>query len=115
MAIFDTEQELVDIVSTSSYGQQAAIFTNEASTSSSYLLDVLSTSVGRVNINTQCGRSPDTIPFSGRKSSAMGTMSISAAINEFSIETVVAAKFNDKNEEILRNFANSSNFLAPVV
>ena len=40
----------------------------------SRLLDVLGTSVGRININTQCGRSPDTVPFSGRRSSALGTM-----------------------------------------
>ena len=34
------------------------------------LVDSLSSIVGRININVQCGRSPDVVPFSGRRSSA---------------------------------------------
>ena len=48
--------------------------------------------VGRVNLNTQCGRSPDELPFSGRRSSALGTMSVSEALRAFSTETLVAGK-----------------------
>ena len=48
--------------------------------------------MGRVNLNTQCGRSPDELPFSGRRSSALGTMSVSEALRAFSTETLVAGK-----------------------
>ena len=75
------------------------------------LLDILSTAVGRVNVNTQCGRSPDVVPFSGRRSSAMGTMSVSQALREFSIETVVAAKASPANEELLQSTMSHSRFL----
>jgi len=52
-------------------GQQAAIFTSDAAAAAP-LADALATVVGRININAQCGRSPDTVPFSGRRSSAQG-------------------------------------------
>merc|ERR1712232_988647 len=47
---------------------------------------------GKININSQCSRSPDVLPFSGRRSSAMGVMSISNIINEFSVPTVISYK-----------------------
>ena len=55
-----------------------------------------STVVGRININTQCGRSPDNVPFSGRRSSSMGTMSVAEALRAFSVETVVAYSAKDE-------------------
>lgn len=56
-------------------GQQSAIFTSDQmSSEAASLVDSLSTIVGRININAQCQRSPDSFPFSGRRSSAMGTM-----------------------------------------
>ena len=61
----------------SPFGQQAAVFTGEPEKCAP-LLDTLAMSVGRVNINSQCQRGPDTLPFSGRKSSALGTLSVSA-------------------------------------
>lgn len=67
-----------------------------------------------MNINTQCGRSPDSLPFSGRRSSALGTMSITEAIDVFSIPVVVAAKSSDLNNGILKGLESSSNFLAPL-
>jgi glyceraldehyde-3-phosphate dehydrogenase (NADP+) len=53
-------------------------------------------------------------PFSGRRSSALGTMSVTEALNAFSIETVVAGKKNDVNEEIFKGFEQSSKFLSPL-
>ena len=58
--------EIYEYLKTTSYGQQAAIFSKNSTTISN-ILDILSTVVGRININTQCGRSPDTLPFSGRR------------------------------------------------
>ena len=56
------------------------------------LLDALAHSVGRVNINAQCQRGPDSFPFTGRKSSALGTLSVSEALKMVSIESVTATK-----------------------
>lgn len=114
VAVYDDIDEIIDIYASTTYGQQAAIFTSEASSSSSKLVDILSTVVGRININTQCGRSPDVYPFSGRRSSALGTMSISDAIREFSIETMVAGKYSEKNEQLMKSFENTSKFLSPL-
>ena len=73
---------------------QAALFVGDAAAAAP-LVDLLSSTVGRININTQCGRSPDVVPFSGRRSSAQGTMSVNEALRAFSIETVVAYQAND--------------------
>ena len=75
----------------SPFGQQAAVFAKDVDKCAP-LIDALSLSVGRVNINSQCQRGPDVLPFTGRKSSALGTLSVSAALTTVSIETVVAAK-----------------------
>merc|ERR1712057_79676 len=69
-------------------GQQASVFTKDGE-SAAPLVDLLANTVCRININCQCGRSPDVLPFAGRRSSAMGTMSITGAIREFSVETVL--------------------------
>lgn len=95
----------------SKYGQQCAIFTRDAA-SVSTLVDFLSTAVGRININTQCGRSPDSVPFSGRRSSALGTMSISESLKQFSVEIVVAGSDNNANGVIMKNLSKKSSFLA---
>lgn len=113
IAVYEDIQEVYDYYATSPYGQQAAVFTSDAGASSE-LLDTLSTVVGRININTQCGRSPDVFPFSARRSSALGTMSVTEAIKVFSIETVVAAKHDDTNEKILKGYEKTSNFLQPL-
>lgn len=93
--------------------QQAAIFTTQAATAAP-LIDLLSTAVGRININTQCGRSPDVFPFSGRRSSALGTLSVTEAINTFSIETVVAFKHSAFNEQLVHAAEELSAFLSPL-
>ncbi|HSM50168.1 MAG TPA: NADP-dependent glyceraldehyde-3-phosphate dehydrogenase, partial [Thermoanaerobaculia bacterium] len=55
----------------------------------------------RVNLNSQCQRGPDVFPFTGRKDSAEGTLSVSDALRVFSIRSLVAAKANDANEAIV--------------
>lgn len=72
VAVYKTLSDLSSYLSNTTFGQQAAVFTSN-SEAAAPLLDLLSTSVGRINLNTQCGRSPDSLPFSGRKSSALGT------------------------------------------
>ena len=116
VAVYEDIKEVYDYVATTPFGQQAAIFTSDAAASAP-LLDVLSTVVGRININTQCGRSPDVFPFSARRSSAMGTMSVTEALKVFSIETVVAAKHDSTNEKILKGYESGgiSKFMTPLL
>jgi glyceraldehyde-3-phosphate dehydrogenase (NADP+) len=67
-----------------------------------------------VNLNSQCQRGPDVFPFTGRKDSAEGTLSVSDALRVFSIRALVAAKGTDENKalvtEILRE--RRSNWLS---
>ena len=75
------------------YGQQVSLFTSkEDATTAAFLLDQFSQVFGKININSQCGRSPDALIFSGRRSSAMGVMSIKYALQEFSVPTAVVYK-----------------------
>lgn len=113
IAVYEDIKEVMEYIVHAPYGQQASVFTSSARDSAP-LLDVLATVVARVNINTQCSRSPDTLPFTGRRSSALGSLSVRNAIREFSIETVVAAKQDGLNERILKDFEKESAFLQPL-
>lgn len=97
------------------YGQQVSIFVSDEDTAAAAsLVDKFSTVFGKININSQCGRSPDTLPFSGRRSSAMGVMSVTDALKEFSIPTVVSYKDSDVNTAILQEIEAQSTFLRPL-
>lgn len=113
IAIYKDIEEVHDYISAMPFGQQASIFSTTVATTTP-LIDILSNVVGRININTQCGRSPDFFPFSGRRSSANGTLSVTEAIRTFSIETVLAAKSNEINDYIFFNSECHSNFLNPL-
>ena len=78
------------------------------------LIDPMVNQVCRVNINCQCQRGPDTFPFTGRKNSAEGTLSVSDALRVFSIRTLVAAKETDLNKQIISTIARerTSRFLS---
>lgn len=113
-----TEYENLDTVlaygQKGQYGQQVSIFVSEEQTkTAARLLDRFSTVFGKININSQCARSPDTLPFSGRRSSAMGVMSVKDALREFSIPTVVAYKDSDINTRIIQEIESASTFLQP--
>ena len=97
----------------SQYGQQLSIFGNDPD-DVARLIDPMVNQVCRVNINSQCQRGPDTFPFTGRKDSAEGTLSVSDALRCFSIRTLVAAKGSDANKEILTSIIRDrrSNFLS---
>lgn len=97
----------------SPYGQQVSLFGRDAA-SLAALIDPLVNQVCRVNINSQCQRGPDIFPFTGRKDSAVGTLSVSDALRAFSIRTLVAAKDQDVNKELLSKIVRErrSNFLS---
>ena len=98
---FDSIQEPLEAVRDSPYGQQISLFGQESETLAR-LIDPLVNQVCRVNLNSQCQRGPDLFPFTGRKDSAEGTLSVSDALRVFSIRTLVAAKKNETNQRILR-------------
>ncbi|MBN2535237.1 MAG: NADP-dependent glyceraldehyde-3-phosphate dehydrogenase [Spirochaetales bacterium] len=90
----------ITYIEESTVGQQASIFGKDDALISK-LIDPMVNQVCRVNINSQCQRGPDTFPFTGRKDSAEGTLSVSDALRVFSIRTLVAAKDTDLNKDIL--------------
>ncbi|HBW81013.1 MAG TPA: NADP-dependent glyceraldehyde-3-phosphate dehydrogenase [Sphingobacterium sp.] len=110
---FDDLEEPIEYLIGSSHGQQVSIFSNNAAVVSS-LIDPLVNQVSRVNINCQCQRGPDTFPFTGRKDSAEGTLSVVDALRSFSIRSLVAAKFTEENKKLLNDIVseNESNFLS---
>jgi glyceraldehyde-3-phosphate dehydrogenase (NADP+) len=109
---FDDIDEPMRYIVESNYGQQVSIFGSEAD-EIARLIDPLVNQVCRVNLNSQCQRAPDVFPFTGRKDSAEGTLSVSDALRVFSIRTLVAAKADPLNKEIITDITrnNKSNFL----
>ncbi|WP_139204465.1 aldehyde dehydrogenase family protein, partial [Azotobacter beijerinckii] len=101
---------VIDYVRESDFGQQLSIFGNDPK-QVGQLVDAFANQVGRININAQCQRGPDSFPFNGRKNSAEGTLSVYDALRVFSISTLVATKFQDDNKqlisEIIRNRESS--------
>ncbi len=92
--------EIDQFMRTSPYGQQIALFGTEPR-QLAQLVDALVNSVCRINLNTQCRRGPDSFPFTGRKDSAEGTLSVSDALRAFSIRTVVATTATETNQDLI--------------
>ena len=109
---YNDEQEFLDFVTSSNYGQQLSLFGNNPKTIAN-LIDQLTNQVCRININSQCQRGPDTLPFTGRKDSAEATLSISDALRCFSIRSLVAAQANENSKDIIQSIVTGrhSNFL----
>ncbi|MHA8099547.1 NADP-dependent glyceraldehyde-3-phosphate dehydrogenase [Aquirufa aurantiipilula] len=110
---FDDINVPIDYIHESSHGQQVAIFGTDPNQISA-LIDETVNQVSRVNINAQCQRGPDSFPFTGRKDSAEGTLSVTAALRSFSIRTVVATKATQANKDIVNQIVENqqSNFLS---
>ena len=109
---FKDIQEPLNDMAESNYGQQVSLFGKDIKTIAP-LIDTLVNLVCRVNLNSSCQRGPDVYPFTGRKDSAVGTLSIYDALRSFSIRTFVASKDNAYNNAILQELLNSkeSNFI----
>ena len=76
---------------------------------------MLATVVGRINLNVQCSRGPDVFPFSGRRSSAMGTMSVTEALRGFSIEVVLAYPAASEDSKAVAEGAEAASSFLSVV
>jgi glyceraldehyde-3-phosphate dehydrogenase (NADP+) len=98
---YDDIDEALRYVAESPYGQQASLFGKDRATLRK-LAEYLVHHVSRVNINCQCQRSPDTVPFTGRKDSAEGSLSISEAIDAFTVPTFIATKNDDGGIDIIK-------------
>ncbi len=109
---FTDIQEILDEMADSNYGQQVSLFGKDIQEIAP-LIDTLVNLVCRVNLNSSCQRGPDVFPFTGRKDSAVSTLSVHDALRSFSIRTFVASKDNPYNNEILQELLNSktSNFV----
>jgi glyceraldehyde-3-phosphate dehydrogenase (NADP+) len=110
---FDDIEEPIDYQVNADHGMQVSLF-SEDPMETSKLIDAFVNLVSRVNINCQAQRGPDVFPFTGRKDSAEGTLSVFDALRSFSIRSLVAAKVTDANKELLNSIVrdHDSNFLS---
>jgi glyceraldehyde-3-phosphate dehydrogenase (NADP+) len=100
VARWSSDDDLEAFSAESPYGQQVAIFGHDPARIGA-LVDIMVNQVCRINLNTQCRRGPDTYPFTGRKDSAEGTLSISDALRAFSIRTVCATDTAAANKTLV--------------
>jgi glyceraldehyde-3-phosphate dehydrogenase (NADP+) len=110
---FSRIEEVDDYIVNSSFGSQASIFGKDPKTVGG-MIDRLVNQVCRINLNSQCQRGPDVFPFTGRKASAEGTLSVFDALRSFSIRTMVAAKQDSDGKKMIRGIldSDSSRFLS---
>lgn len=95
------ERDFLEFVTASSYGQQVSLFGRDPARLAR-LIDPLANQVCRINLNSQCQRGPDTLPFTGRKDSAEATLSISDALRCFSIRSLVAAQASPESRQLIQ-------------
>jgi glyceraldehyde-3-phosphate dehydrogenase (NADP+) len=100
VAPFDDVEPVIRSIEESDYGQQVSLFGRDPDRMAR-LVDRMVNQVCRVNLNSQCQRGPDTFPFTGRKDSAEGTLSVSDALRVFAIRTLVAAKGTPANKDLI--------------
>jgi glyceraldehyde-3-phosphate dehydrogenase (NADP+) len=100
VAVYRDDAEIDTFMRESAYGQQISLFGRDPARMG-HLIDALVNQVSRININTQCRRGPDTFPFTGRKDSAEGTLSVHDALRAFSIRALVATAATDENKELV--------------
>ena len=112
MSFTDIVQPMDDIAD-SNYGQQVSLFGKDVNTLAP-LIDTLVNLVCRVNLNSSCQRGPDVYPFTGRKDSAVSTLSVHDALRSFSIRTFLASKDNAYNNAIIEELLDkkTSNFVS---
>lgn len=110
---FDDIEEVLKYLIDSKYGQQASIFTQNPQELAGFIDPVLN-QISRLNVNSQSQRGPDIFPFTGRKDSAEGTLSVTDAIRSFSIRSMVAFKMNTENNNLINEVVNDNmtNFLS---
>mmetsp|Transcript_2712 Transcript_2712/g.7960 ORF Transcript_2712/g.7960 Transcript_2712/m.7960 type:complete len:535 (-) Transcript_2712:236-1840(-) len=114
IAEYDSMETVLEYAREGIYGQQASLFTAKGD-DSSLLIDRFANVFGKINLNGSCGRSPDSLPFSGRRSSAMGVMSITEALREFSVPTVISYKESNIADTVVQSIEKESSFMESLV
>jgi glyceraldehyde-3-phosphate dehydrogenase (NADP+) len=99
---FDEVEEVLAYVCQSKYGQQISLFSQEELVLAA-MIDQLANQVCRINLNCQCQRGPDIFPFTGRKDSAEGTLSVADALRAFSIRSLVATSAKPGSRQLVMN------------
>jgi aldehyde dehydrogenase (NAD+) len=109
---FDNIEVALDYVASAENGQQVSVFSSDPELVGR-LVDPLVNQVSRVNINCQCQRGPDVFPFTGRKDSAEGTLSVTDALRSFSIRSMIATKQTEVSKRLLNAIVTEhrSNFI----
>jgi acyl-CoA reductase-like NAD-dependent aldehyde dehydrogenase len=110
VSVIDGHDDALDVLARSEVGQQASIFGRDPATVGR-LVDHLANLVCRVNLDTQCRRGPDVYPFTGRKDSAVATLSVYDALRSFSIRSMVAV--GERDAARLEALAAHARFLEP--
>jgi glyceraldehyde-3-phosphate dehydrogenase (NADP+) len=108
---FDDLAEVQKSIAQSSFGQQVSLFGKDPAVLGP-AVDALANQVCRINLNRQCQRGPDVFPFAGRKNSADGVLSVTDALDAFSIPSMLAVGEGEGRalvEQILA--AGTSNFI----
>ena len=72
----------INFMADSNYGQQVSLFGNSEEKLGP-IIDSLVNLVCRVNLNSSCQRGPDVYPFTGRKDSAVATLSVHDALSSY--------------------------------
>lgn len=109
VSVVDDLAAAVDVVDRSTMGQQVSLF-GGAPERLGPAIDQLANLCCRINLETQCRRGPDVYPFTGRKDSAVGTLSVYDALRTFSLRSMVATPAGRR--EALAALADTSAFLA---
>ncbi|HOW65690.1 MAG TPA: NADP-dependent glyceraldehyde-3-phosphate dehydrogenase [Candidatus Paceibacterota bacterium] len=112
VCVYRDEREFLNYVAQSNFGQQVSLFGRDHERVAR-LIAPLANQVCRINLNCQCQRGPDTLPFTGRKDSAEATLSISDALRCFSIRSLVAAQANPDSRQLIQDIVSGrhSSFL----
>ncbi len=111
---FDNLEEVAKYVTASPYGQQISIFTTHAK-QLDQAIQLFGNQVSRINVNSQCQRGPDELPFTGRKDSAQGVLSIREALRAFSTPLVLAGKSRPITNRLMNsNFRSEQSSLNKV-
>ena len=95
-------------IAKSDYGQQVSLFGTDPE-ELARLSCLLQNLVSRVNINCKCQRGPDILPFTARRDSAVGTLSVEDGLRAFSLPTLAVARMTQANAPVLEALGRAEN------
>lgn len=109
---FEDIEEVIDYTVESDFGQQVSLFGYDPVVQGK-LIDAMANQISRINLNVQCQRGPDSFPFTGRKASAEGTLSVTEALTVFSVRSLVATDMSQPNKKVVQEILDqrTSSFL----